>query len=318
MTAVPDVSVVLSTHDRPARLASLLASLAEQTLGRERLEVVVVDDASAQDTVALLERTLKAGELALTVISRSRSRGPAVARNEGWRAARAAVIAFTDDDCEATPEWLEQGLRACRAHPGAIVQGRTEPHPSELDRLGPFTRTMSVERAGPFYQTCNMFYPRDLLERLDGFDETFTAPGGEDTDLAWRALAEGTEAVFAEHALVRHAVEDLGPASHLRVAMRWADAMAMFRHPGLREEVLFHGVFWKESHALLVQALAGLAGARRVPAAAALALPYVRHLRHRCIDSGAPLALAPYFALHDLLETATAVRGALRHRVLVV
>jgi GT2 family glycosyltransferase len=187
-----------------------------------------------------------------------------------------------------------------------------------VHRLGPFARTMAVDRLGPFYPTCNIFYPRELLERLGGFDETFTAPGGEDTDLAWRALEAGVETVFAERALVRHAVEDLGPAGHLRVALRWADAMAMFRHPGLREEVLFRGIFWKPSHELLVQTVAGALLARRFPPALLLAIPYLRHLRSRCWEWDAPNPLAAYFVLHDLLETYTTVRGAIRHRVLVI
>ena len=65
------------------------------------------------------------------VIRRERPGGPAAARNEGWRAAGAPLVAFTDDDCVATPVWLEEALRAAREEPGAIVQGRTEPDPDE-------------------------------------------------------------------------------------------------------------------------------------------------------------------------------------------
>jgi hypothetical protein len=52
------------------------------------------------------------------------------------------------------------------------VQGRTDPNPDEADRIGPFSRTQAIHDAGPEYETCNMFYPRELLERgallLDG------------------------------------------------------------------------------------------------------------------------------------------------------
>ena len=70
---------------------------------------------------------------------------------------------------------------------------------------------------------------RELLERLGGFDaETFTVPGGEDADLAWRAIAADAPAVFAEDARIFHAVSELGPVGKLRVAWRWTETMRIF------------------------------------------------------------------------------------------
>jgi GT2 family glycosyltransferase len=314
--ARPQVALVVSTRDRAPRLEALLRSLREQTLEADRFEVVVVDDGSRDGTAALLQRTAGKGELRLRAITHRTSLGQAAGRNEGVRTTSAPTVAFIDDDCEAADDWLEQGLGACGAHPGTIVQGRTVPHPAERHRHGPFTRTMSIDSLGPFYQTCNIFYPRSLFERLGGFDERLRE--GEDADLAWRAFESGGGAVFASDAIVFHAVENLGVLGHLRVARRWTDAMAMFRYRGLRDRVLFKRLFWKRSHELLVEALIGTLLARRLPPALLLTLPYARHLRHRCLDTGAPLALMPYFVLHDLLETYTAVRGAIRHRVLVI
>src|SRR4051794_33546447 len=102
----------MATHNRARRLEAMLASLREQTLGHDAFEVVVVDDASDDEgeTRAALDAAVGRGDLDLRVIHRERSRGPAVARNEGWRAARAPLVAFTDDDCRAAPEWLESAL----------------------------------------------------------------------------------------------------------------------------------------------------------------------------------------------------------------
>jgi len=314
------VAVVVATRNRAARLAALLESLRRQAVDRARIEVVVVDEASTDGTRELLEREAARDDLALRVVHRERPEGPAAARNDGWRAARAPIVAFTDDDCEASPHWLEAGLAACARHPGAIVQGRTLPMPDELDRLGPFSRTLRIERAGPFYETCNIFYPRAWLERLGGFDAAaFPYPGGEDTDLGWRALEAGATVEYEPEALVHHAVQDHGPVGLMRVALRWSPAMqTLRRHPALRAEVLSYGVFWKRSHALLLAALAGLALSRRTPAALALGIPYLRELRARSGAAGAGPGLAGYFALHDLVETYATLRGAVAHRVLVI
>jgi GT2 family glycosyltransferase len=315
----PELSVVLATHDRPERLAALLAALRAQTVAPERFEVIVVDDDSSDSTPVLLEREAASSPFRLRALRRTRSSGPATARNEGLRVATGELIAFTDDDCEPAPEWLAEGLRASRASPDAVIQGRTEPNPAELSRLGPFSRTLRVTELGPHFETANMFYPRSLLERLGGFDERFRRPGGEDTDLAWRAIEAGAGVEFAPGALVHHAVEDHGPIGLLRIAGRWYDLMyALRRHPGYRARTRWRRIFWKQSHALLTQALIGCALARRFPPAALLALPYLRHLLRRCEEIGVGPSYVPYLAIHDLVEAGAAVRGGLRHRVFVI
>ena len=315
------VSVVVATRDRAERLGALLASLRRQTLPAAEFEVLVVDDGSTDETPKVLEREEARGALALRTIRRPRADGPAAARNEGWRVTTAPLVAFTDDDCVADPEWLAAGLSATVAHEGALIQGRTEPNPGELHLRGPFSRTLRVTREGPFYETCNIFYPRPLLERLDGFDApSYSRPGGEDTDLAWRAMELGVEPVYAPDAVVFHAVARLGPVGKLRVAARWTEMVRVFaRHPRLRERVLHRGIFWKATHYALLRAVVALFLPSRMHFARRwLAFPYVRHLVHRGRAEGGGLLAAPYFALHDLVELYAIVRGAIRYRVLVI
>ena len=315
--AAPRVSVVVATRDRPQRLTALLRSLEAQTLSPEDFEVVVVDDASslpeAERVLGLSERD---SSPAIRVIHRAEPGGPAAARNEGWRAAGAPLVAFTDDDCVAAADWLETGLSASVAHPGAILQGRTDPIPEEAHRRSPFSRTVVVGRGGPPFETCNIFYPRSVLEAVGGFDETFRYPVGEDTDLAWRATRDGAEAVFVPNARVFHAVVELGPLGMLRDALRWEHAVQVFaKHPELRRAQLHGGVFWSPTHAQLVCFALALRLARRWPLVAfLLAWPYlVRLMRRRT----GPL-LAPYILLQDLVEVFAIVRGAVRNRVLVL
>ena len=291
--------------------------------------MVIVDDASSDGTRALLDEALARGDLALSVHHLQVSRGPAAARNAGWRAAGAPIVAFTDDDCRPSPHWLQAGIAAMAATANgsaeAIVQGCTEPDPEEADRLGPFTRSLNVPALDHWYATANMFYARATLERLGGFDEaTFSRPGGEDTDLAWRAIGGGVPTAFSEDARVWHAVHELGALERLRFATRWDETMAVFaRYPELRRRTLIRGLFWKESHYHLARTLAGLLLPGRLRLFGAyFAYRYALLLWRRAHwhgdgKGGGPL-LVPYYLAENVIELATAVRGAARYRTPVL
>jgi glycosyltransferase involved in cell wall biosynthesis len=312
----PLVSVVVSTYNRPARLAALLAGLRAQTLGADRFEVVVVDNGSAPGTWEVLEREVAAGGLRLWTLRHARTLGPAGGRNSGWRAARGALIAFTDDDCVPEPDWLAAGLSASRRHPGAIVQGRTEPESSQAG-VGLLTHTVTIRSLGPQYETCNIFYPRAALEELGGFDEGFgLLPGGEDTDLAWRAIESGRRTEFADDAIVRHAVERIGVAGQLRVAARWTDTIRIFtEHPQTRS-MLVHRVFWNVWHYLFWRSLVSLAGPRWL--ARMLVTMHLLQLRRRAAGAGVGVWAIPYLLVHDAVECWAVARGAVRYRTLVL
>ena len=313
--SAPDVSVVVATRNRAAQLAELFDSLARQTLSRSRFEVVVVDDGSADSTAAVLAR--EEARLAPVVVRRVVPGGPAAARNDGWRRAQAPLVAFTDDDCVATAEWLETVVATADRHPSAVVQGRTDADPRQLHRLGPFARTVVAHGDGPNYQTCNIAYPRELLERQDGFDVGSFPRSGEDTDLAWRARAAGAPIVYADTARVHHAVTTLGPRGKLRVAARWSDSMQVYvRYPELRARVFTKRFFWKGTHYLLFRLLlAAVLPRRLMPVRLWLGLPYFTTMSDRArAEGGGGPQYAPWYLLHDLVEMAAVARAAVRHR----
>jgi GT2 family glycosyltransferase len=307
----------MATHERPHRLARALEALGRQAITDDAYEIVVVDDGSGPDTGGLLRRYMDTGNgPALTVLRQDPARGPAVARNLGWRQARAPLIAFTDDDCEATPGWVSALLDVAAANPGAIVQGPTLPNPAEAHDGGDFPRTLSRTRLGPWFETANILYPRALLDRVGGFDEeAFSGPGGEDTDLAWKAIYAGAPVVWAPDATVYHAVTRLGLAGALRNAWRWDETMLCFkRHPALRKELIW-GVFWTYEHLWLALAiLGGVLPRLPRPARVALASAYAKRL----YAGRRTPTLAPFRLVYDLVETAACIRGALRYRVLVL
>jgi GT2 family glycosyltransferase len=313
-----DVSVVVATRDRPGRLGALLDGLAAQV--GVSCEVVVVDDCSKEGMGPRppAPDLPPPGSFLLRTLRRDASRGPAAARNAGWPLARAPLVAFTDDDCVPAPGWLHALVAAHRRAPGAVLQGRTEPHPAERHRLGAFSRSQLVTQLGVNFQACNIAYPRDLLERLGGFDESFVHYG-EDADLAWRALAGGADAVFVPDALVHHAVHDAGALALLRDAPRWTDAVRCFaRHPQMRS-AFRHRVFWRASHEGLLLAAAGLALRRRTRGGSlALGAPYLRQVRTQHGGWPGTLAALPAHAAIDVAEIGAMLRGSARFRTLVL
>ena len=311
----PRVSVVVATYNRAERLERLLEGLRAQTLPRREFEVVVVDDASTDSTKAALERALAAGDLDLRVLRHAENRGRASSREDGWRSARASLVAFTDDDCVPAPDWLEAGLSACASAAGAIVQGRTEPDPAEFDRLGPFSRTVRVPEYDAAFQTCNVFYPREVLESVGGFDlgGFGRVHGGEDSDLAWRAIKRGARGVFDDRPLVHHAVNELGPMGKLRVCAGWT-LLAYARHPELRRAHFATPIFWKHTHLWLARALLGFLLPRRLwPLKLWLALPWARSLYARGKLEGGGPALAPFDAACDVAEMYAAARSSIQY-----
>ncbi|MEX2194888.1 MAG: glycosyltransferase [Thermoleophilaceae bacterium] len=313
--AAPEATAVVATRNRATRLRALLDSLAAQEGVRH--EVVVVDDGSTDDTPEVVAEAARRGHV--RTVRHPAPTGPATARNAGWRAGRAPLVVFVDDDCVADPGWLAAMVAAHRAAPDAVIQGRTEPHPAEVHKHSAFSRSMLVDGPNNWFQTCNIAYPRELLERLGGFDETFRHPAGEDTDLAWRAKRQGAPTRFETRARVLHAVHTLGAVRIARAARRWEDTvLCVKRYPELRADYGMR-IFWKPAHQWLAFAALGPALARRTRGLSLLlALPYVTYYRSQHGSYAGTLVSMPGHVLVDGAETAAMVRGSVRYRTLVL
>jgi glycosyltransferase involved in cell wall biosynthesis len=321
----PVVSVVVATHDRADMLCRLVGSLeVQQDVGP--FEVVVVDDASRDATWSVLQDLAGSSRVPIVPFRLARNAGPATARNVGWRAARAEMIAFTDDDCIPQPGWLRllvQGLSDFE-----LVQGWTTPIPEREAGRGPFARSLWIHEEDGRYQTCNIAYRRAILERLGGFDEGFRSPYGEDADLAWRAKELGARSSFEPAAIVHHEVYPSSYRAYLGDTKRRSGVVrAVGRHPGLRDH-LHSRWFYRSSHppALLAAlgiglAVAGSRSSRWWGSALLLGLPYLRHRlvvdRLPCRPQNQPAAIG-LALVADLAEIGVLVKSSIRYRTLVL
>jgi len=320
----PAMSVVVPTHGRAQSLAALVGALEAQTAPFD-FEVVIVDDASPDGTWAELERLSSGSSLDLRSIRLDCHGGAAHARNIGWRAARAPLIAFTDDDCLPTAGWLS-ALHARLEH-AEIVQGVTVPDPERQGHMGAWGRSVEEVREGA-YATCNIGYRRAALDCGGGFDEGFGRMAGEDIELAWRLIGGGASHAFTPEALVHHEVHQMTYRMHLREKHRWAGLVFMVRkNPDLRRSLSSPHI-WKPSHPPAMAAAVGLAIAassrgRPTPllAGAALLGPYIRFrmvVWQQPVPRRYRIALLPAVLVADLYEIAVLARASARHRTLVL
>jgi hypothetical protein len=316
----PALAVVVPSRGRPLRVRWLLNELEAQTLAPERFEVLVAHPAGDPAAAAVARHPLgRAGRARSVPVAPGGGR--AAARNAGWRAAGAPLMAFTHDDCRPPAEWLEELLALADQAPGASLQGAVEPDPEQdAYRFARFKRVRHSEPPDLFGPACNVAFSRAQLDRLGGFDEAGEAEWLDGADLAARARAQGDDMRAAPGLRVFHAIRPVTPAGRLRATLAVAGVPAAVRRTPALRDGLFLRVAVRRSHLLALVALAGAAAAPRRPAAAALALPWLARLaldqRERDDSWGRTLARVPRRAARDVVEVAALAAGSARARTL--
>ena len=121
---LPKLSVILPTFNRAASLKRALEALLRQTATPGSYEVIVVNNNSTDDTVSVVALF---DHRRVRLVAEPRQ-GLSYARNTGLAAARGQIVAFTDDDVEAAPDWVETIVTSLARHPDlAGVGGRVLP-----------------------------------------------------------------------------------------------------------------------------------------------------------------------------------------------
>lgn len=136
--------------------------------------------------------------------------GPASARNTGAEHAKGDILAFTDDDCMPTPQWLRELARSFKDSPLALVGGRTVN--GLIDNPYTTASQMIVEEAYAFFlsrdsdlrffASNNMAVAARLFHQIGGFDSSFRT--SEDRDFCDRWLGQGYPLVYSPQAMVVH------------------------------------------------------------------------------------------------------------------
>ncbi len=201
MNDIVDVSVVVPHYQDLERLDRCLAALEQQSMARDRYEIIVADNMSACGPDAV--RCLIAGRARL-VLAPERGAGPA--RNAAVSAARGGVLAFTDADCVPAPDWLSAGIAALDG--SDIVGGSVtllfegsgiKTGAEAYEAVFAFNNRRYIEREG-FSVTANLFCRRHVYDVTGPFRVGLS----EDKDWCHRASALGFRIAYESAALVAH------------------------------------------------------------------------------------------------------------------
>jgi glycosyltransferase involved in cell wall biosynthesis len=232
----PDISVVLCTWNRAALLGDALAALLAQH-DPPTFEILVVDNASTDDTRAVVERHAATDPRIRYV--REHRQGLSYARNTGIALSRGSIVAFTDDDVRVGADWLRALRAAFERHPDAACIGGpvrpvwptadvprwlTERHWAPLGVQDYGAHELRVDASLPLCLIgANLAFRREPLQAIGGFalnvQRVADAPGStEDHECHIRLWQAGRFGVYDPLVQVRALVEStrVGKAHHRR------------------------------------------------------------------------------------------------------
>ncbi|WP_428570692.1 glycosyltransferase family 2 protein [Pseudodesulfovibrio sp.] len=245
--STPAASVVIPLFNRVELTAACWESLVAHT-GTAEVEVVFVDNGSADGTAAFLRGVAGSAAPPATVLSNAENQGFAKACNQGARAARGGVVVFLNNDTVVHENWLAPLAAELADHPETGVAGAKLLYPDGTVQhagvcvnrwnipyhvfLGaaPDDPLVSGRRAFPMVTGACMAVRREEFLALGGFDEGYVN-GHEDVDLCLRYAEAGLRSVYRPDSVVtHHESQSEGRMAHCRANTqrtldRWLDRL---------------------------------------------------------------------------------------------
>ena len=215
--AAPRVSVIVLNHNGEQIIAKCLEHLLVQTF--DDFEIVVLDNNSTDGSLAIMERYLGTGRLA--IVRAKRNLGVAGGRNLGVRHAQGAIVAFIDNDGYAHPRWLTEVVKTIDSDPRIGVVASMVFFANRKIILNGAGGTVNYQGYGAdfcfndpyefaqlprrvlYAMGCGMVVRKDVLDRIGPLDEKLFNYY-DDTELGIRAWKSGFQVAVAPEAWVDH------------------------------------------------------------------------------------------------------------------
>lgn len=231
------VSIIVPTYKRPALLKRCIEALISQDFPEEDYEIIIVTDGIDEETNSMLAAAGLFDFFSnIFCYSLPFKKGPAAARNAGWRVAKGQLILFTDDDCIPDFNWIKNFYNAFEFYGDStialtgkvVVPLSSAPTDFELN-------TANLETAE--FVTANCACTKLSLEMVNGFDEAFTMAWREDSDLEFKFLKENIPIKKIDEAVVVHPARKAPWGVSLKEQRKsMFNALLFKKHPQLYKE----------------------------------------------------------------------------------
>ncbi len=199
------VSVVVPTYERTELLGRCLTHLVNQQFEPKGYEIILVTDGPDNTTHKYINGVK--GQYSghnIRLLSLGKKAGPAAARNMGWQQAKGELVLFTDDDCIPDANWVQsywsQFDKMEAGTPVAFtgkIQVPLQEYPTDFEK-----NTARLEEAE--FVTANCACTKKVLEKINGFDESFTMAWREDSDLHFKLMEAAVPLINVPNALIIH------------------------------------------------------------------------------------------------------------------
>lgn len=202
------VAVISAVYNEEKNLPALLEALTRQTQKPDQF--ILVDDGSTDGTEEMMRKGDPAGRPYPSWVNylRQENKGPASARNAGWRYVQADICIFIDGDCVPEPDWIERLVKPFSSPEAGASAGTYK----TLNPENPLARFIGLEIAWRYrhkprevdaHGSYNLAVRRTALEEIGGFREDYPAPSGEDWDLTYK-ISRRSKIIFIPEAVVGH------------------------------------------------------------------------------------------------------------------
>ena len=209
-TFLPEISVIIPIYNGESELPDLLDCLKAQTYPRDKVEYLLVDNNSQDNTGQLLAKAQESQIIPLIPLAENQIQSSYAARNRGIRSARHGILAFTDMDCRPSQQWLIELVKPFVDTSIGIVAGEVKALPSEnffekySERSDFMNQKYLLEHPFCAYgQTANLAVRKVAFQEVGLFRPYLTTGG--DADICWRIQRETDwKLTYSPEAIIFH------------------------------------------------------------------------------------------------------------------
>ncbi len=203
-----NVTIIVPVYNAQRTLHLCLDSLLAIDYPKDKLEIIMVDNNSTDDTAEIIKK------YPVTYLLEDEVQSSYAARNKGIRHAKGEIIAFTDSDCIAHPDWIKEGIKPFEDPNVMVVGGKILAHTPEnyIEEFQARKNILSQEEfltpqrmkdKIAFVVTANAIYRKSVFDQIGAFDDS--QPSGSDCEMCFRLQAQTDYKIrYVEEAIIYH------------------------------------------------------------------------------------------------------------------